>query len=163
MYVLGVNSPEPPRRPDGTTAHPSAAIASALFGLAAGAVRRAPRDLTITSAATLATVDRTGPRRITELATIAGVTQPAMTALVRVMERTNLVERRNDPADGRATLVALTDDGTAYVRARRQRGIQEFTRLIDRLSEEEVDTLTAALPALQHLAVLGGRGRHDAP
>ena len=64
----------------------SAAIGAALYGLATRAVRRLPRDMSLTSAATLATLDRTGPRRITDLAAAEGVTQPAMTNLVRVME-----------------------------------------------------------------------------
>ena len=117
-------------------------------------MRRAPRDLTITSAATLATLDRTGPRRITDLAAIEGVTQPAMTVLVRVMEESGLVERRGDPSDKRVTMVWLTEAGVSHVRARRRAGVQAFARLIDQLSDDEVEALTAALPALQHLASL---------
>ena len=98
----------------------SAAIGSALYGLATRAVRRLPRDLSLTSAATLATLDRTGPRRITDLAVVEGVTQPAMTVLVRVMEESGLVERRGDTSDKRVTLVCLTEAGTSYVRARRR-------------------------------------------
>nr|WP_310794845.1 MarR family transcriptional regulator [Streptomyces sp. TLI_171] len=45
-------------------------------------------------ASTLATLYRSGLRRITELAAIEGVTQPAMTVLVRVMEESGLVEPR---------------------------------------------------------------------
>lgn len=137
----------------------SAAIGSALFGLATRAVRRAPRDLTITSAATLATLDRTGPRRITDLAAIEGVTQPAMTVLVRVMEESGLVERRGDPSDKRVTLVHLTEAGAAYVRARRRSGVEAFAQLIDKLPDDEIEALTAALPALEHLAALDRQAR----
>ena len=137
----------------------SSAIGSALFGLATRAVRRAPRDLTITSAATLATLDRTGPRRITDLAAIEGVTQPAMTVLVRVMEKSGLVERRGDPSDKRVTLVSLTEAGASYVRMRRRSGVHAFVRLIDKLTDDEVEALTAALPALQHLAALDSQAR----
>lgn len=87
----------------------STAIGSALYGLATAAVRRLPRDMSITSAATLATLQRTGPRRITDLAVIEGVTQPAMTVLVRVMEESGLVERTGDASDKRVTLVCLTE------------------------------------------------------
>ncbi|MET7729608.1 MarR family transcriptional regulator [Streptomyces mirabilis] len=59
--------------------------------MATRAARRLPRDMSLTSAATLATLDRTGPRRITDLAAVEGVTQPAMTTLVRVMEESGLV------------------------------------------------------------------------
>jgi len=135
------------------------AIGSALYGLAIGAVRRSPRELSLTSAATLATLDRTGPRRITDLAVIEGVTQPAMTVLVQVMEESGLVERRGDPSDKRVTLMSLTEAGASYVRARRRTGVHAFVRLIDELTDDEVEALMAALPALQHLAELDSQGR----
>ncbi|MFC5910026.1 MarR family winged helix-turn-helix transcriptional regulator [Streptacidiphilus monticola] len=135
----------------------SAAIGSVLYELATKAVRRLPRDLSLTSAATLATLDRTGPRRITDLAASEGVTQPAMTVLVRVMEEDGLVERSGDPSDKRVTLVRLTQAGESYVRARRQAGVQAFARLIDKLTDDDVEALTAALPALLRLEALDGQ------
>ncbi len=45
-----------------------------------------------------------------------------MTALVRVMEESGLVERRGDASDKRVTLVYLTETGASYVRTRRQAG-----------------------------------------
>lgn len=131
---------------------PAEAIGSALYGLATRAVRRLPRDMSLTSAATLATLDKTGPRRVTDLAAAEGVTQPAMTVLVRVMEEAGLVERKGDPSDRRVTLVCLTEAGAAYVRARRQAGVDAYVRLIDKLTGDEVEALAAALPALLHLA-----------
>ena len=115
--------------------------------------------MSVTSAATLATLHRSGPRRITELAVIEGVTQPAMTVLVRVMEESGLVERRGDASDKRVTVVWLTEAGAAYVRARRQAGVDAFARLIDELTDDEVKALAAALPALQHLAALDRQDR----
>jgi DNA-binding MarR family transcriptional regulator len=137
----------------------SAAIGAALYGLATGAVRRLPRDMSITSAATLATLHRTGPRRITDLAAAEGVTQPAMTVLVRVMEESGLVERRGDASDRRVTLVCLTEAGASYVRARHQAGADAFARLVGRLAGDEVEALAAALPALAHLAELASQER----
>ena len=137
----------------------STAIGSALYGLATRAVRRLPRDMSITSAATLATLHRSGPRRITDLAVIEGVTQPAMTVLVRVMEESGLVERRGDASDKRVTLVCLTDAGASYVQTRRQAGVDAFARLIDELADDEVEALVAALPALEHLAELESQAR----
>ena len=135
------------------------AIGSALYGLATRAVRRLPRDMSLTSAATLATLDKTGPRRITDLAVSEGVTQPAMTVLVRVMEESGLVERRGDASDKRVTLVCLTEAGASYVRARRRAGVHAFVRLIDELTDDEIEALVAALPALQHLAELESQDR----
>src|ERR1044071_22386 len=141
------------------TRRASTAIGSALYGLATRAARRLPRDMSLTSAATLATLDRTGPRRITDLAAIEGVTQPAMTVLVRVMEESGLVERRGDPSDKRVTLACLTRAGASYVRARRPAGVQAYAGLIDKLTDDEVAALVAALPALQHLAELDSEDR----
>lgn len=141
------------------TRRASTAIGSALYGLATRAVRRSPRELTLTSSATLATLDRTGPRRITDLAVSEGVTQPAMTVLVRVMEESGLVERRRDTSDKRVTLVSLTEAGASYVRARRRAGVDAFVGLIDQLTDDEVEALVAALPALQHLAALDSQDR----
>ena len=47
-------------------------IGEALFGLATAAVRSEPRDMSLTSLSTMATLERSGPRRITDLATTVG-------------------------------------------------------------------------------------------
>ena len=49
--------------------------------------------------------------RLTELATQARMTLPAMSELVDDLERIGIVERRPDPSDGRAKLICLTDAG----------------------------------------------------
>ena len=72
--------------------------ADALYGLLTTVLRATPRDMSLTSAATLSTLELTGPRRITDLAVIQGVTQPSMTVLVTALERSGLVERQSDPA-----------------------------------------------------------------
>jgi DNA-binding MarR family transcriptional regulator len=135
------------------------AVAEALYRLVSAAVRQQPREISLTSASTLATVERTGPRRITDLAAIEGVTQPSMTALVTVLERAGLVERGQDPRDQRVVLVALTEAGTDYVRSRRRAGAEAFARLIGKLPPDEIATLLAAAPALQHLHELDDEHR----
>src|SRR3979409_1836884 len=119
----------------------SAAIGSALYGLATRAVRRLPRDMSLTSAATLATLDKTGPRRITDLAVARGGHPPGMTVLVRVMEESGLVERKGDPSDKRVTLVCLTEAGASYVRTRRQGGVDAARRGGERSPGDDVAPL----------------------
>lgn len=142
-----------------TTLGASVAVGAALYDLATRAARRLPRDMSLTSAATLATLERTGPRRVTDLAEVEGVTQPAMTTLVRVLEGSGLVERRGDASDKRVTLVCLTEAGASYARTRRQAGVHAFERLIGELTGDEVEALMAALPALKHLAELESQDR----
>jgi DNA-binding MarR family transcriptional regulator len=107
--------------------------------------------MSLTSLSTLATLERTGPRRITDLAACEGVMQPSMTALVSTLERSGLVERRRDPSDRRVALVALTAVGTEYIRARRQAGVEAFAQLIDDLPADEAEALSAAVTAMTHV------------
>jgi DNA-binding MarR family transcriptional regulator len=148
----------PPDSRGGSGVRP-ADSAAALYGLLATLLRRASRDLSLTSLATLATLDRTGPRRITDLALIEGVTQPSMTVLVTALERSGLVARQGDPGDGRVTLVALTGDGRAYLASRRSAGADALAQIIDKLPAGEAAALTAAVPALRHLRELDDEQR----
>ena len=97
----------------------STTIGEALFTLGTVAIRRRDRTLSLTGASTLATLERTGPRRLTDLAVTEDVTQPSMTALVRQLVDLGLAERRRDPADARVVLVALTPAGRQYLRDRK--------------------------------------------
>ena len=73
--------------------------------------------------------------RMGQLAARARLSKQTMTTMVRLLERDGLVERRADPADGRAALVSLTE------RAREFRPVAEATLAgLDRLV---VTTLTA--------------------
>jgi len=108
--------------------------------------------LSLTAAATLATLDRSGPCRLTWLATREGVTQPAMTQLIARLQDAGLVERAADPADGRVVQVRITADGRAMLARRRAVRADRLAGLLDRLSPDERDALAAALPAMDALA-----------
>jgi DNA-binding MarR family transcriptional regulator len=133
--------------------------AAAVYGLLSAVLRGVPRDLSLTSLAALSTLHRTGPRRITDLAVIEGVTQPSVTALVTALERSGLVERQSDPTDKRVTLVALTPDGVDYVLMRRRAATEAFALLVEKLPPDEAAALAAAIPALEHLGDLENEER----
>jgi DNA-binding MarR family transcriptional regulator len=139
------------------------AIGRALFALATAAVRSQPRDMSLTSLSTLATLELTGPRRITDLAVSEGVTQPSMTALVTALERSGLVKRRSEPSDRRVALVTLTLDGVGYIRKRREAGVEDFVQLISDLPADESDALARAVTALTHLQRLDEDRRSLSP
>src|SRR5437899_6855436 len=96
-------------------------------GIAAGVERLiglvrslSPADgLSLTAAATLATLERSGPRRLTALAVQEGVTQPAMTQLIARLQDSGLVSREADEQDGRAVQVRLTGQGREMLARRR--------------------------------------------
>ena len=133
--------------------------AEALYALGAAVVRRVPRQLSLTAMSTMATLDRSGPRRITDLATVQGISQPSMTSLVSGLERASYVERRRDPSDRRASLVALTDTGARILRERRQAGTESIAGLVDQLSPAEASRLTELLPLLDRLRELDEQQR----
>ena len=140
--------------PDPESATDREAVGAVLFGLVGEVLRRAPRDLSLTSLLTLSTLERTGPRRITDLAEIGRVTQPAMTSAVSGLERCGLVERQGDPADKRVALVAITDAGLKALQARRRTTAQAVQQLIGKLPDGEAAALQTAAPALEHLREL---------
>lgn len=133
-------------------------VAESMFSLLAVALRHDEREISLTAASTLATLDRTGPRRISELAATEGIAQPSMTVLVTGLAQAGLVERRPDPSDGRAVLVSLTEEGRASRRRRRRAGAERLVRLIEKLPAGEQQALLAAGAALAHLSELGETG-----
>jgi DNA-binding MarR family transcriptional regulator len=129
-------------------------VGETLSGLVAGVVRRGSRDISLTSLTTLATLHRSGPQRITDLALVEGVAQPSMTALVAILQRDGYVVRRGDPSDKRVALIELTEAGTELLRGRRRANAEAFAQLIEKLPSAENAALLAALPALRHLGEL---------
>jgi DNA-binding MarR family transcriptional regulator len=129
----------------------NADLGDVLYTLATGVIRRRSRTLSLTALSTLATLERTGPRRLTDLAVAEEITQPSMTSLVTELVRLGLAERLRDHLDGRVVLVAITSDGRQLVRNRRQVGAQALTELIDKLDDRDAAELNRVLPALQRL------------
>jgi DNA-binding MarR family transcriptional regulator len=111
-----------------------------------------PGGHSLTARSTLARLDAEGPGRISDLARVEGVTQPAMTGLVNRLEAEGKVRRAGDPADARATLVSLTPEGQEFVRARRAERARVVAAALERLDAADRAALLAAGPALDRLA-----------
>lgn len=108
----------------------------------------------VTSRLTLNRLYGDGPARISDLARLEGVTQPAMTGLVNRLEGEGLVARSADPTDARAALVTLTDAGRAFVAARRVERVHVLSGRVERLPEADRRAILGALPALDRLSNL---------
>jgi DNA-binding MarR family transcriptional regulator len=113
-----------------------------------------PSEFSLTTAATLATLERSGPRRLTELAVLEGVTQPAMTQLISRLQEAGLATRATDPTDGRVVQVHITDAGRAALADRRAARAERLADLLVQLSPAEQAALAAALPAIEALTRL---------
>jgi DNA-binding MarR family transcriptional regulator len=110
--------------------------------------------LSATAAATLSSLDRRGPARLTELAVQEGVSQPAMTQLITRLQDAGLAKKAADPEDGRVVRVHITDTGRAELRHRRAVRTTRLATLLERLPVAEQQALTNALPAVAELTRL---------
>jgi DNA-binding MarR family transcriptional regulator len=129
-------------------------IGEVLFALGTLGIRQRPRDLSLTALSSLSTIERSGPRRLTDLAVGEGVTQPSMSAIVSQLERLGLVERRSDAQDGRVVRVAITSAGQGHLSMLRRVGASVFDVLIDKLTPTEATSLRAALPSFGRMLEL---------
>jgi DNA-binding MarR family transcriptional regulator len=73
-------------------------------------------DLTAAMHPVFENIDRDGTR-LTELAARTDMTHQSMGELIDTLEQRGYLERRPDPADGRARLVCLTDRGKEMARS----------------------------------------------
>ncbi|GAA2370013.1 MarR family winged helix-turn-helix transcriptional regulator [Dactylosporangium salmoneum] len=138
----------------------SAALANGLERIVSLLRRSAPDEhVSLSAAATLRTLDTSGPCRISELAAREGVTQPAMTQLVSRLEHDGYAERRSWEADARVVMVHLTATGAELLRRRHDARARRLAELAERLSAEDRAALAAALPALDRLVTT----QHDNP
>ncbi|MEU6478407.1 MarR family transcriptional regulator [Streptomyces sp. NPDC047017] len=72
-------------------------------------------DLESAAYGLLVRLDESGGQRATALAAYVGVGKATMSRQLRALEELGLVAREPDPADGRAWLVALTEEGSRRV------------------------------------------------
>ena len=111
--------------------------------------------LGLTANLTLGTLNREGPARVTVLAAAASIGQPAMTELIQRLERQSLVTRVDDPGDGRAAVVTITNAGRALLDDQRRDRRERMAALLKALPEADETTLTlamhVALPIIRRL------------
>jgi len=100
----------------------------------------------------LFTLFHEGPLRPSDLATREGVRPPTMTRIVAGLEEAGYVERTVDPADRRASLLAVTALGNELVLGTRAARQSYLARHMARLTPAERRALSAALPVLESLA-----------
>lgn len=97
----------------------------------------APLGLHAGQEAVLLELDRTGPLIQAELSGALGCEPPSVTLMTRKLEASGHIRRTPDPADKRATVVALTDSGKALA--------DQIRKLWVTLAEETVRDLPAAI------------------
>ncbi|WP_253671750.1 MarR family winged helix-turn-helix transcriptional regulator [Streptoalloteichus tenebrarius] len=115
-------------------------------------LRVSTTDLPPTQLIVLSLLMEHGPTRIGELAARVPCSQPTATTVVAGLEGTGLVRRQPDPADGRAVLITLTDEGQERVVWVARREAELLDLRMAELTPEERGVVLAATPLLRRLA-----------
>ena len=108
----------------------------------------AERGLSVSRATLLSTLRGTGPSPQRALAEALGITARAITGLVDGLAASGLVTREPHPTDRRATLVTLTEAGTAMVEILENERCELGRRLFGSMSRDRFDGLVAGLTDL---------------
>jgi DNA-binding MarR family transcriptional regulator len=127
-------------------------LRAALARLSRRLRRHSLAGLTPTQLAALATVERSGPMRLGDLAAAEGIAPSTLTRIVAVLEDSGYVRRDADPKDARASTLAITPKGTETIDQIREEGNHLLTEWLEMLTLEQRAALGHALPALEALA-----------
>jgi DNA-binding MarR family transcriptional regulator len=108
--------------------------------------------LTPTQYSVLGLIRSRGPLGLAELTDLEGINPTMLSRIVRRLDDDGLIRKLPDPSDLRAVRVEVTPAGTDVhnrIRARRTSVLSDW---LEQLPEETLDTLLAAVPAMEALA-----------
>jgi DNA-binding MarR family transcriptional regulator len=110
-------------------------------------------DVTLSGASVLARLSRDGADSPSSLAELERVRPQAMAATLAALAERGLVRRTQDAADGRRSLMSVTDAGRQVLNDRRSESVQRLTAVLDEeFTPAERRMLVAVLPLLDRLA-----------
>jgi DNA-binding MarR family transcriptional regulator len=108
-----------------------------------------PATLSPGAASALATLVRSGPMRLGDLAAAERVTAPTMSRIVAGLDRAGYVDRTPDPDDGRAHLLAPSENGRVLATGLQSARIRNVALALDRLDAAQRDALVSSLAAFE--------------
>jgi DNA-binding MarR family transcriptional regulator len=112
-----------------------------------------PGELTLPERSALSRLDRGGPTTSAELARAEQITPQAMATTLGGLEQRGLIERRNDPHDGRRIIMSVSDTGREVLRRKRAAHARQLAAALGSgFSTAELAVLTSAVPLIERLA-----------
>jgi DNA-binding MarR family transcriptional regulator len=108
--------------------------------------------LTPTQVAALATVERSGPLRLSDLAAAEGIAPSTLTRLVAALDERGYVQRCAVAGDARASKLTITPAGREVLNRIRQDSTTALAGGLALLAPDQLAALAAALPVLEQLA-----------
>jgi DNA-binding MarR family transcriptional regulator len=133
-------------------------VAAALYlsvGLFKRRLRQMPAEgeLSLPESSALRRLERGGPAMVTALAKAEQISVQSMGATLHTLEARRLIERRPDPADGRRSVMSVTEAGLAALNDKRNARIAQLARVLAaEFTSAERGQLMAALPLIERLA-----------
>jgi DNA-binding MarR family transcriptional regulator len=134
-----------------TTGVNAARLRFVLMRLARALRRESRSKLSASQISALATLEESGPLRISTLATHESMDPSVATRVVAGLESLGLVERKVDPDDKRACLVDLSDVGRRELSELWNERTLKLNARLELLSHAERRSIESALPALEKI------------
>jgi DNA-binding MarR family transcriptional regulator len=98
-------------------------------------------DITVTQVRYLKVIDENGDVTFTRLAEITKTSKPTVTEMINRFEKMNCVCREPCADDGRIRYIRLTDRGQMIARAEEETLRRVIDRMMESLSDHEIDVL----------------------
>ncbi|TCK20829.1 MarR family winged helix-turn-helix transcriptional regulator [Pseudonocardia endophytica] len=110
------------------------------------------RELTPSQVSVLSRLGKDGPSSASAIAAAERVRPQSAASWLGALEERGLVERHQDPTDGRRQVVSLSDGGREFLEDTRRSGEQWLARALqERFTEEERRTVIEAMSLLERL------------
>ncbi|MBB4351050.1 MarR family winged helix-turn-helix transcriptional regulator [Aliirhizobium cellulosilyticum] len=117
------------------------------------AIRSQADTPTTSQSETLSLLDKNGPLSVAQLAGLRKVKHQSMRLVVRHLEENELVDKLLNPADGRSQLLVISAKGKDQLsQSREVRTAKIASRIEERLSDQERQTLQAAIAIIERLS-----------
>jgi DNA-binding MarR family transcriptional regulator len=133
-------------------------VAAALYlsmGLFKRRLRQMPAEgeLSLPESSALRRLERGGPATVTALAQAEQISVQSMGATLSTLQARGLIERHADPADGRRSVMSVTEAGLVALSDKRNARIAQLAQVLaDRFTPAELGQLRAAAPLIERLA-----------
>jgi DNA-binding MarR family transcriptional regulator len=114
-------------------------------------------DLSIPQFRTLGYIQRYPDSSLSDLADHLGLTLPSVSKLVDGLVKQKLISRQESRVDRRRLTLVLTSTGESIINSAREAALTNLTKVLSRLSNDELGTIHQAMELLSPLFVSRGK------
>lgn len=115
----------------------------------------------------LFTLQREGAQRMTDISKHLGVGKPTLSRQLTTLAERGFITKRADPADGRALVISLTEQGKSRLDAAQAQRSERYLHMLEPWTEEEIMSLSGLLAKMNQTYAeyddVGNTGSTPAP